>query len=147
MVHRRLVYICLLNVPSFSSRYFNKIKRTSRLGRLLALSLEILWYVTWSCLKKIPQQPKPHHWGMAQEQNENFVCYVLFFLCVWEQRENKYASHLYGYLYKSSLHGHYILIAPDWNVKKVCNWSRKMCVKDIIATLHCKKSHMQGALQ
>ena len=27
---------------SFSSRYFNKIKRTSRLGKLLALSLEIL---------------------------------------------------------------------------------------------------------
>ena len=42
MVHRRLVYIYLLNVPSFSSRYFNKIKRTSLLGRLLALSLEIL---------------------------------------------------------------------------------------------------------
>ena len=42
MVHRRLVYIYLLNVPSFSSRYFNKIKRTSRLGRLLALSLEDL---------------------------------------------------------------------------------------------------------
>ena len=41
-MHRRLVYIYLLNVPSFSSRYFNKIKRTSRLGRLLALSLEIL---------------------------------------------------------------------------------------------------------
>ena len=36
----RLIY--LLNVPCFSSRYFNKIKRTSRLGRLLALSLEIL---------------------------------------------------------------------------------------------------------
>ena len=36
------LYIYLLNVPSFSSRYFNKIKRTSRLGRLHALSLEIL---------------------------------------------------------------------------------------------------------
>ena len=47
MVHRRLVYIYLLNVPSLSSRYFNKIKRTSRLGRLLALSLEILWYQIW----------------------------------------------------------------------------------------------------
>ena len=43
MVHRRPVYIYLLNVPSFSSRYFNKIKRTTRLGRLLALSLEILY--------------------------------------------------------------------------------------------------------
>ena len=43
MLHRRLVYIYLLNVPSFSSRYFNKIKRTSRLWRLLALSLEILY--------------------------------------------------------------------------------------------------------
>ena len=42
MVHRRLVYIYLLNVLSFSSRYFNKGKQTSRLGRLLALSLEIL---------------------------------------------------------------------------------------------------------
>ena len=40
--HRGLVYLILLNVPSFSSRYFNKIKRTSRLGRLLTLSLEIL---------------------------------------------------------------------------------------------------------
>ena len=38
------LYIYLLNVPSFSSRYFNKIKRTSLLGRLLALSLEILYY-------------------------------------------------------------------------------------------------------
>ena len=37
------LYIYLLNVPSFSSRYFNKIKRTFRLGRLLALSLEILF--------------------------------------------------------------------------------------------------------
>ena len=42
MVHRRLFYIYLLNVPSFSSRYFNKTKLTSRLGKLLALSLEIL---------------------------------------------------------------------------------------------------------
>ena len=42
MVHRRPVYIYLFNVPSFSSGHFNKIKRTSRLGRLLALSLEIL---------------------------------------------------------------------------------------------------------
>ena len=42
MVHRRPVYIYSLNVPSFSSRYFNKIKRKSRLVRLLALSPEIL---------------------------------------------------------------------------------------------------------
>ena len=40
---RLYTYIYLLNVPSFSSSYFNKIKRTSRLGRLLALSLEILY--------------------------------------------------------------------------------------------------------
>ena len=46
-MHRRLVYIYLLNVPSFSSRYFNKIKRAPRLGRLLTLSLEILWLVSW----------------------------------------------------------------------------------------------------
>ena len=42
-MHLRLVYTYLLNVPSFSCRYFNKIKRTPRLGRALALSLEILW--------------------------------------------------------------------------------------------------------
>ena len=46
MVHRRPVYIYLLKVPSFSSRYYNKIKRTSRLGRLHALSLEIPY--TWA---------------------------------------------------------------------------------------------------
>ena len=52
-MHRRLVYIYLLNVPSFSSRYFNKIKRMSRLGRLLALSLEILYYTKYqsACVK------------------------------------------------------------------------------------------------
>ena len=49
MVHRRPVYIYLFNVPSFSSRHFNKIKRTSRLGRLLALSLEILCVIA-SCV-------------------------------------------------------------------------------------------------
>ena len=32
----------LLSVPSVSSRYFNKIKRTSYLGKLPVLSLEIL---------------------------------------------------------------------------------------------------------
>ena len=52
MVHRRLVYIYLLNVPSFSSRYLNKIKQTSRLGRLLAFSLEIL--SSFTNLMKIP---------------------------------------------------------------------------------------------
>ena len=36
------LYTHLLNVPSFSSRYFNKIKRTSRFGRMPTLSLEIL---------------------------------------------------------------------------------------------------------
>ena len=49
MVHRRLFYIYLLIVPSSSSRYFNKIKLTSRLGRLLALSLEIL-----TCVYALP---------------------------------------------------------------------------------------------
>ena len=41
-VHRRLVYMYLLSVPSVSSSYFNKIKRNSYLGKLPALSLEIL---------------------------------------------------------------------------------------------------------
>ena len=41
------LYIYLLNVPSFFSRYFNKIKQTSRLGRLLALSLEILYGIDY----------------------------------------------------------------------------------------------------
>ena len=55
-MNSRLVYIYLLNVPSFSSRYFNKIKRTSRLGRLLALSLEILQLLL-DCLSAIKGVP------------------------------------------------------------------------------------------
>ena len=34
-----------LNVPSVSSPYFNKIKRTSHLGKWHALSVEILSYI------------------------------------------------------------------------------------------------------
>ena len=45
-VHRRLVYIYLLSVPCVSCRYFNKINRTSYLGKLPALSLEILKHET-----------------------------------------------------------------------------------------------------
>ena len=41
-MHIRLVNVYLLNVPSVSSPYFNKIKRTSHLGKWHALSLEIL---------------------------------------------------------------------------------------------------------
>ena len=41
-VHIRLVNVYLLNVPRVSSPYFNKIKRTSHLGKWHALSLEIL---------------------------------------------------------------------------------------------------------
>ena len=44
-MHIRLVNRYLLNVPSVSSPYFNKTKRTSRLGKWHALSLEILSYV------------------------------------------------------------------------------------------------------
>ena len=42
MVQKRLVYMYLLNVPSVSSCYLNKIKQTSLLGKLPALTLEIL---------------------------------------------------------------------------------------------------------
>ena len=41
----RLVNVYFLNVPSVSSPYFNKIKRTSHLGKLHALCLEILTYL------------------------------------------------------------------------------------------------------
>ena len=44
-MHRRLVYMHLLNVSSVSSPYFNKIKQTSRLGKYPALSLEILYVI------------------------------------------------------------------------------------------------------
>ena len=57
MVHRRLVYIYLLDMPSFSMRYFNKIKRTSHLGRLLALSLEILYTNCFGHLTKMANMP------------------------------------------------------------------------------------------
>ena len=42
-MHIRLVNVYLLNVPSVSSLYFNKITRTSHLGKWHALSLEILF--------------------------------------------------------------------------------------------------------
>ena len=60
-MHRRLVYIYLLNVPSFSSRYFNKIKRTSRLGRLLALSLEILFMLIKTNNRALDRSPESWH--------------------------------------------------------------------------------------
>ena len=41
-VHR-LFYMYSLNVPSVPSPYFNKIKRTSHLGKWPVLSLEILY--------------------------------------------------------------------------------------------------------
>ena len=41
-VPKLLLYMYLLNVPSVSSRYFNKIKRKSHLGKQPVLSLEIL---------------------------------------------------------------------------------------------------------
>ena len=41
-MHIRLVNVYLLNVPSVSSPYFNKIKRMSHLGKWHTLSLEIL---------------------------------------------------------------------------------------------------------
>ena len=47
------IYIYLLNVPNFSSRYFNKIKLTSHLGRLLALSLEILSFGLWDLSERL----------------------------------------------------------------------------------------------
>ena len=42
MIHIRLVYMYLLNVPSVSSPYFSKIKLASHLGKKPTLSLEIL---------------------------------------------------------------------------------------------------------
>ena len=42
---------CALFLQSLTSRYLNKIKRTSRLGRLLALSLEILCFLMHLNLK------------------------------------------------------------------------------------------------
>ena len=44
MIHIRLVYLYLLNVPSVSSPYFSKIKLASHLGKQPTLSLEILSY-------------------------------------------------------------------------------------------------------
>ena len=43
-MHIRLVNVYLLNVPSVSSPYFNKIKLTSHLGKWHALSLEFFHY-------------------------------------------------------------------------------------------------------
>ena len=53
-MHIRLVNVYLLNVPSVSGHYFNKIKRTSHLGKWHALSLEIL--IQYWLLSVIPSQ-------------------------------------------------------------------------------------------
>ena len=74
MVHPWPVYIYLLNVPSFSSRYFNKIKRTSRLGRLLALSLEILSCSVESSSKKFITS------GSDQRRFVGLYCHFVFML-------------------------------------------------------------------
>ena len=64
------IYIYLLNVLSFSSRYF-KLKRTSRLGRLLALSLEILYELQYVHITSLRQDnylfssPEPKAHGRA----------------------------------------------------------------------------------
>ena len=44
-MHIRLFNVYLLNVPSVSSPYLDKIKRTSHLGKWHALSLEILFII------------------------------------------------------------------------------------------------------
>ena len=81
-MHRRLVYIYLLNVPSFSSRHFNKIKRTSRLGRFLALLLEILLRAqtmaiicTWRNYFDMIRKPSPID---VPRPLINDLCVVLF---------------------------------------------------------------------
>ena len=83
MVRRRPVYIYFLNVPSFSSRYFNKIKRTSRLGRLLALSLEILlhkhvalYQLTIACIQNVVMIPLSETCQTVLEQVKS-VCKTL----------------------------------------------------------------------
>ena len=47
-MHIRLVNVYLLNVPSVSSTYFNKINQTSHLGDCHALSLEILFFLFYT---------------------------------------------------------------------------------------------------
>ena len=86
MVHRRPVYINLLNVPSFSSRYFNKIKRTSRLGRLLALSLEILSNTSFNLIIKAPVEgptcqvnARPLFWPVADPEGVQVILGQMMF--------------------------------------------------------------------
>ena len=59
----RLVNVYLLNVPSVSSPYFNKIKRTSHLGKWHALSLEILlvFVACLRCLRSFQADMKQLH--------------------------------------------------------------------------------------
>ena len=73
MVHRRLFYIYLLNVPCFSSRYFNKIKLKPRLGRLLALSLEILCYVRCSILLSVSYRPKAKYLKLSDKNTSGGI--------------------------------------------------------------------------
>ena len=60
-MHIRLVNVYLLNVPSVSvsSPYFNKIKRTSHLGKWHALLLEILTPLEWLEIRSCYSIHKP----------------------------------------------------------------------------------------
>ena len=82
MVHRRPVYIYLFNVPSFSSRHFNKIKRTSRLGRLLALSLEILVRPIYTGLKMEHtfHEKNVLHTGKCIRRSAGIYAYCRYFI-------------------------------------------------------------------
>ena len=71
-MHIRLVNVYLLNVPSVSSPYFNKTKRTSHLGNWHALSLEIRSDIT--CLEN---SVDPNQLASEKPADQDTHCFLI----------------------------------------------------------------------
>ena len=79
MVHQRLVYIHLLNVPSFSSRYFNKNKTNvsfREIARLIARNSYTVPIVYQKNLSPICFCGKLIYFQRILEKSQTFLCIV-----------------------------------------------------------------------
>ena len=61
--------MCLVSL----SRYFNEIKRTSRLGRLLALSLEILYLYLGARVSRAINQEQKKNTALNEQNKQKAV--------------------------------------------------------------------------
>ena len=62
-----------------------------------------------------------------------------------KKKNTKYASHLYGYLYKSWFHGRLSLFAPDWGCENSVQMNSQNVRAQKILSLIAKSAQMQCA--